>query len=143
VTESFDSFLARLSSRAASKDAIARGVAIEPYRGAQGDGPATTSHKHILTMRSKRPSRFEIRHRADARVSYIRQPGSLTLVPPGVCPLIRAETEFDFVVCSLDSALVSALTQLLCRDSLRGTDTGKSGAQDCMCPESRLFVQVK
>jgi AraC family transcriptional regulator len=109
VTESFDSALARLSSRAAPKDGIARGVAIEQYCGAPGDGPKTTSDKHILTMCSKRPSRFEIRHRADNRVSYIRQPGSLTLVPPGVCPWIRAETEFDFVVCALDSALVSAL----------------------------------
>ena len=81
MTESFDSFLARLSSRAASKDAIARGVAIEPYSEAQGDGPTTKSDKHILTMSLKRPSRFEIRHRADYSVSYIRQPGSLTLVP--------------------------------------------------------------
>ena len=109
VTESFGSLLTRLSSQATSKDAIARGVSIEPYCGAQGDGPTTTSDKHILTMCSKRPSRFEIRHRADHRVSYIRQPGSLTLVPPGICPLIRAETEFDFVVCALDSALLSAL----------------------------------
>jgi AraC family transcriptional regulator len=109
VNESFDSAVARLSSQAAPKDVIARDVAIEPYSGAPGDGPTTTSDKHILTMCSKRPSRFEIRHRADDTVSYIRQPGSLTLVPPGVCPLIRAETEFDFVVCALDSALVSAL----------------------------------
>jgi AraC family transcriptional regulator len=109
MNESFDSAVARLSSQTAPKDVIARGVAIEPYCGAPGDGPTTTSDKHILTMCSKRPSRFEIRHRADDRVSYIRQPGSLTLVPPGVCPLIRAETKFDFVVCALDSALVSAL----------------------------------
>ena len=109
VTESFGSLLTRLSSQATSKDAIARGVSIEPYCGAQGDGPTRTSDKHILTMCSKRPSRFEIRHRADHRVSYIRQPGSLTLVPPGICPLIRAETEFDFVVCALDSTLLSAL----------------------------------
>jgi len=42
VTESFDSFLTRLSSQAASTDAITRGVAIETYRGAQGDGPKIT-----------------------------------------------------------------------------------------------------
>jgi len=109
VTDSFDSFVARLSSRAAPSDGFARGVAIEHYCGAPGDGPRTTSDKYILTMGSKRPSRFEIRHRADDRVSYIRRPGSLTLVPAGVCPLIRAETEFDLVACALDSALVSAL----------------------------------
>ena len=109
VTESFGSLLTRLSSQAASKDAIAGGVSIEPYCGAQGDGPTSISDKHILTMCSKLPSRFEIRHRADHRVSYIRQPGSLTLVPAGICPLIRAETEFEFVVCAVDSALLSAL----------------------------------
>ena len=76
ATESFDSFLARLSSQAASKDAIVRGVAIEPYRGAQGDGPATTSDKHILTMGVKNPSRFECV--ANHSGSYIKQPGTLS-----------------------------------------------------------------
>ena len=109
VNESFSSFLARLSSQAASRDAFARGVAIEPYRGAQGDGPATTSDKHILTMCSKHPSRFEISHGVNHRVSYIRHPGTLSLIPAGLYPLIRAETEFDFVACALDSALVSEL----------------------------------
>ena len=109
MTDSFDSFLARLSSQAALKDGIARGVAIEPYSGAQGDGPETTLDKHILTMGSKRPSRFEIGHGVNHRVSYIKQPGSLSLVPAGAFPLIRAETEFDLVVCALDSTLVSAL----------------------------------
>jgi AraC family transcriptional regulator len=107
--ESFSSFLARLSSQTASRDAFARGVAIESYRGAQGDGPETMSNKHILTMCSKHPSRFEIGHRANNRFSYTKRPGSLSLVPAGVCPLIRAETEFDLLVCALDSALLSAL----------------------------------
>jgi len=107
VTESFDSFLARLSSQAASKDAIVRGVAIEPYRGTPGDGPATTSDKHMLTMGVKNPSRFECG--ANHSGSYIKQPGTLSLVPAGVCPVMRAETEFDLVVCALDSAFVSAL----------------------------------
>ena len=104
VTESFDSFLARLSLQAASTDAIASGVAIELYRGAQGDGPENTSDKHILTMGAKHPSRFDCH-----RVSYIKQPGSLSLIPAGICPGMRAETDFDLVVCALDSALVSSL----------------------------------
>ena len=104
VTESFDSFLARLSLQAASTDAIARGIAIEPYRGAQGDGPENTSDKHILTMGAKQPSRFDCH-----RVSYIKQPGSLSLIPAGMCPGMRAETDFDLVVCAFDSAFVNAL----------------------------------
>src|ERR1700761_7503730 len=107
MNESFSSFLGRLSSQAASSDAFARGVAIEPYSGVQGDGPATASDKHILTMGAKHPSRFECG--ANHRVSYIKQPGLLSLIPAGVCPVMRAETEFHLVVCALDSALVSAL----------------------------------
>jgi AraC family transcriptional regulator len=109
VTESFDSFVARLALQAASPDAIAGGVAIELYRGAQGDGPENTSDQHILTMGSKRPARFELGRNANQKFSYVKQPGSLSLVPPGMCPGMRAETEFDLVVCALDSALVSGL----------------------------------
>ena len=109
AAESFDSFLARLSSQATSTDAIAGGVAIESYTGAQGDGPANMSDKHILTMGLKRPSRFEIGDGANRRTSYVRQPGSLSLIPAGILPVMRAETEFDLVACALDSGLVNAL----------------------------------
>src|SRR5215475_2081434 len=116
VTESFDSFLTRLSSQPSSGDAIARGVAIESYSGAQGDGPKITSDKHILTMGLKHASRFEIGHGANRRMSYVRQPGSLSLVPAGVRPVMRAETDFDLVACALDSGLVRALdSELGCR----------------------------
>ena len=108
VTESFDSFVARLSSHAASTDAITRGVAIEPFRGPQGDGLETTSDKHILTLCSKHPSRFGVRHGLN-KGSYIKQPGALSLVPVGAYPVIRAETEFDLIVCAFDSALVNGL----------------------------------
>ena len=113
MTGSFDSFLAGLSSQTASTDAIVTGVAIQPHRGAEGDGPATTSDKHILVMGSKHPSRFEIRRGVNHKASYIRQPGSLSLIPAGECPLIRAETEFSLVACAFDSGLVSALNSEL------------------------------
>ena len=113
VTEPLDSFLARLSSQAATTDAIVTGVAIKTHRGAEGDGPATTSDKHILVMGSKHPSRFEIRRGVNQRASYIRQPGSLSLIPAGECPLIRAETEFSLVACAFDSGMVSALNSEL------------------------------
>jgi AraC family transcriptional regulator len=113
VTESFDSFLAGLSSQTASTDAIIAGVAIEAHCGSQGDGPATTSDKHILVMGSKHPSRFEVRRGSNHTASYTRQPGSLSLIPAGECPLIRAETEFSLVACAFDSGLVSALNSEL------------------------------
>jgi AraC family transcriptional regulator len=117
MNESFSSFLARLSSQAASSDTFARGVAIESYRGDQGDVPELTSDTHILSMGVKHPSRFEISHGMNRRVSYIKQPGSLCLVPVGVWPVMRAETDFYLVVCALDSELVSALDSELERRS--------------------------
>ena len=108
VTESFDSFLGRLSSEAASTDSIARGVAIASYSGVQGDGPKHTSDKHFLTMCSKYPSRFEAGRGVNGKV-YTKRPGSLSLVPAGCCPQMRSETEFDLVVCAVDSGLVSAM----------------------------------
>jgi AraC family transcriptional regulator len=110
TAESFGSFLGRLSSQAASNDAMARGFAIEPYWGAPGDGPGTPLDKqHILTMCKNHPHRFEIHHGANHWAPYTKQPGSLTLVPAGGCPVLRAETAFDLVVCAFDSTLVSAL----------------------------------
>ncbi|AEU39060.1 transcriptional regulator, AraC family [Granulicella mallensis MP5ACTX8] len=109
VNKSFSLFLNHLSSQATSRDAFARGVAIEPYCGSRGDGPETMLDNHIFTMCSKHSSRFEIGHRANNMVSYTKAPGSISLVPAGMCPLIRAETEFDLVVCALDSSLVRAL----------------------------------
>jgi AraC family transcriptional regulator len=109
MNESFNLFLGRVSSNATLRDEGARGFAIEPYRGAQGDGPEATSDKHILTLCSKHPSRFEIRRAANASVSYTKPPGTISLVPAGVCPAIRAETSFSLVVCALDSGLVSTL----------------------------------
>jgi hypothetical protein len=121
ATESFDSFLTRLSSQAASSDAMARGFAIEPYWGARGDGPRTATDKqHILTMCSNHPHRFEIRHGANHWAPYIKQLGSLTLVPTGECPMLRAETEFDLVVCAFDSKLMSALDSELEHSPERG-----------------------
>ena len=113
MTEPLDSFMARLSSQTASADAIVAGVAIKPHCGTRGDGPATTVDKHILVMGSKRPSRFEIRRGVNHRAFYTRQPGALSLIPAGECPLIRAETEFSLVACAFDSGLVSALNSEL------------------------------
>src|ERR1700742_5320989 len=46
---------------------------------------------------------------AESRRRRERLRKTLNLVPAGVCPIIRAESNFDLVVCALDSRLVSAL----------------------------------
>jgi AraC family transcriptional regulator len=68
-------------------------------------------------MSLKHPSRFEIRQGVKQRTSYVKQPGSLSLIPAGVGPRIRAETDFDLVVCAFDSTLVTSLDSELTRRS--------------------------
>lgn len=109
VTESYDSFVAGLSSQAASTHAIDKGFAIGSYFGTPGDGLQTTSDKHFFTMSSRRPARFEVSIGSNQRLSYIKRPGALSLVPAGAAPVILAETEFDLVVSAWDSKLVGAL----------------------------------
>src|SRR5215475_6321486 len=108
VIESFDSFVTRLSLKVALKNGPSKGFAIEAYGGAPGNCFKVLSDKHFLTMCSKHPSRFEISYGANRTVSYTKQPGSLSLVPAGVSPVLRAESDFNLVVCALDSEFVDA-----------------------------------
>jgi AraC family transcriptional regulator len=115
VTESYDSFVARLSSQVASTHAIVKGLAVGSYFGTPGDGLQTTSDKHFFTMSSQRPARFEVSNVVNHRLSYVKHPGALSLVPAGAAPVIRAETDFALIVFALDSAWVSALDSELGR----------------------------
>ena len=108
--ESYESFVASLSSQVTSTPpAIGKGFAIGSYLGPPGDGLQTASDTHFLTMTSNRPARFEVSNGINHRLSYIKQPGALSLVPAGAAPVILAETEFNLLAFTLDSTLVSTL----------------------------------
>jgi hypothetical protein len=40
-------------------------------------------------------------------VSYVKAPGALHLVPAGACPVIRARSDFEFIVCAMVASLVN------------------------------------
>jgi AraC family transcriptional regulator len=40
-------------------------------------------------------------------VSYVKAPGALHLVPAGVCPVIRSQSDFEVIVCAMDASLVN------------------------------------
>ena len=40
-------------------------------------------------------------------MSYVKAPGAFHLVPAGVCPVIRARSDFEVIVCSIDASLVN------------------------------------
>ena len=106
-TSSYDEFLAGLISRSAQNDGPARGAAIERYRGGPNEGPKAASPQHILTMGSGFPARFERAAGHRNSVSYVKAPGSLSLVPAGVRPVISARSDFELIVCALDALLVN------------------------------------
>jgi len=58
-------------------------------------------------MCSRFPARFEIAVGSHSPVSYVKTPGALHLVPAGRCPVIRAQSEFEVIVCAMDASLVN------------------------------------
>lgn len=105
--KSFDDFLADLSLRSAQNPGSVRGAAIQRYRGAPNEGPNAASPQHILTMGSRFPAHFERAVGHNNLMSYVRAPGALSLVPAGVCPVIRARSDFELIMCALDVSLVN------------------------------------
>jgi AraC family transcriptional regulator len=104
--KSFDCVLADLSLRSAQNHGSVRGAAIDRYRGRPNEGPNAASPQHILTMCS-RPARFEKAVGSNNSVSYVKASGTLSLVPAGVFPVIRARSDFELVVCAMDFTLVN------------------------------------
>jgi AraC family transcriptional regulator len=110
----FAGFLQDLSATARSvRYAICR------CRGTPDDEPSVTSPKHILTMCSWRPTRFEINDwRGRSRV-YTKQLGALSLVPAGVCPAFSPRAEFELVMCALDQHLIDEVNAEMRCSSIR------------------------
>src|SRR5262245_41608662 len=96
----FDEFVADLASRAAGQTAIG------PYRRSPDDGPAAPATQHILTLAARSPARFESTGARDERVTYVKAPGAVCLVPAGITHVFKAHSEFELLVLALDCELV-------------------------------------
>ena len=107
--KSFDDVLADLSLRSAQNHGSVHGTAIERYCGGPNEGPNAASPQHILTMGYRFPARFEAAVGSHNSVSYVKAPGALSLVPAGVCPVIRARSDFELIICAMDASLVNAV----------------------------------
>lgn len=105
--KSFDDAVANLSLRSTQNHGSVHGAAIERYCGSPNEGPNAASPQHILTMCSRFPARFETAVGSHNSVSYVKAPGALSLFPAGVCPVIRARSDFELIVCAMDASLVN------------------------------------
>ena len=105
--KSCDDVIADLSRRSVRNHGSAYGAAIQRYRGGPNEGRKAASPQHILTMCSRFPARFERSVGSHAPVSYVRAPGTFHLVPAGVCPMIRARSDYEVIVCAMDASLVN------------------------------------
>ena len=104
---SCDDVVADLSRRSARNHGSVHGVAIERHRGGPNGGRNAASPQHFLTMCSRFPARFEIAVGSHNPVSFVKAPGALHLVPAGVCPVIRARSDYELIVCAMDASLVN------------------------------------
>jgi AraC family transcriptional regulator len=104
--QSCDDVVADLSLRSARNHGSVHGAAIERYGGGPNEGRNAPSPQHFLTMCSRFPARFETAV-GSRPVSYAKAPGALHLVPAGACPVIKARTDYEVVVCAMDASLVN------------------------------------
>jgi hypothetical protein len=58
-------------------------------------------------MCSRFPARFDATVGSHNLVSYVKAPGALSVFPAGVCPVIRAQSDFELIVCAMDASLVN------------------------------------
>jgi AraC family transcriptional regulator len=105
--KSCDDVVADLSLRLAQNHGSVHGAAIERHRGGPNGGRNAASSQHFLTMCSRFPARFEIAVGSHNPVPYVKAPGALHLVPAGFCPVIRARSDFELIVCAMDASLVN------------------------------------
>jgi AraC family transcriptional regulator len=105
----FDDFVADLSVRSGLNDGVMQGSAVGLYRGIANDGPKSASDQHILAMCFRVPARFERAGACNNWISYVKSPGTLSLVPAGAHGFIRAQSDFEVLACALDSTLVNGI----------------------------------
>src|SRR5262249_28252469 len=104
----FGAVIQDLSARAAAGAAGGlRAAALARVRGGPDEGPCSASGQHFLTMSVRRPARFEGRDWRGRPCFSAKRPGALSLIPAGVDPALRARTDFELVVCALDSSFVN------------------------------------
>lgn len=81
------------------------GILVESYRGGPGERPQVVSSKYILGLWRNHPSYGE-----DAYGNpYVKFPGALTLIVPGVVPAVNVRNEMNLNLCALEPAFVDSV----------------------------------
>ncbi len=88
------------------------GFVIETHRGEPGERPEAVSDRYILALWLA-VGTGEAKNSRGIYVRYIKTPGLLTFVPPGVVPAVIAEQQIEWICCSLDASLVCGIEDSL------------------------------
>lgn len=83
-------------------------ILVETHRGEPGDRPEAISDRYILAL-WLRTGTGEAKNSRGVYVRYIKTPGLLTFVPPGLVPAVVVEQHLEWICCSLDASLVRGI----------------------------------
>lgn len=101
-------------------------LALEDHEVPRGElGEAKIDSYVLLLWQGPSSSRGELLNSRGSFVPYLKNPGTLTLYPPGPVPPVRLLTKSNLLVCALDAKLIRTVCeQIKDEDRLRSTTSG-------------------
>jgi AraC family transcriptional regulator len=106
----FDAILRGPSqSRASSRGLNWNGYLTERHLAEPGERPEAISERYILGLWRGVLPVCEYGKGSGNFVSYGKQPGSMTIVPPGIVPAVRPQSQCDIILCALEPDFIEGI----------------------------------
>jgi AraC family transcriptional regulator len=82
------------------------GLLLERHLSSPGERTSAFIDRHVISMLSRAPSRFEYRTVSGYFVACLNRPGTTMITPVGPVPDLRLHTASEFIHCALDEEFV-------------------------------------
>jgi AraC family transcriptional regulator len=111
----FDALLRGPSRRGLTSRGLGwSGFVVEHHSCEPGEYPESISDGYIVALWAT-PGIGEFKSKRGVYTRYMKSPGAITFVPPGIVPPVVADKQLGLVCCSLESSLVNGIEDSLDR----------------------------
>jgi AraC family transcriptional regulator len=108
-TVEFDALLRGPSWRGMTSRGLALSdFVVEEHTCEPGERPESISERYILALWSA-PGTGQMKYGRSSYARYLKPPGSLTFVPPGIVPPVVPDNKSELVCCSIETSLVNEI----------------------------------
>jgi AraC family transcriptional regulator len=96
------------------------GILLEKHVTSPGERKSASIDRHVVSMSSGSPSRFEHRAGSGNFVACLNRPGTIMITPSGPVPDIRLHNSSQFIHCALEQDFMRSVTAELDHHSATG-----------------------